>query len=148
MSISIIAENKKARRNYEILEKIEAGIELRGSEVKSLRDKQCQLKDAYVDVEKGQAFLFNVHISVYKASSYNNHEPERVRRLLLHKNEINWLLGLIQEKGLTCIPLKLYFKKGRAKVELAVARGKKLFDKRETIKKRDVNRELQRGIRR
>lgn len=142
MSISIITENKKARFDYEIVQTFEAGLVLMGSEVKSMRDKQMQLKDSYVSFRAGEAYLQNAHIAVYKASSYMNHEPERLRKLLLNRSELDKISTALREKGLQCIPLKVYFKKGKAKVELGLARGRKRHDKREAIKKRDVNREL------
>ena len=144
--ILIVAENRKARHEYEILKTYEAGLVLIGSEVKSLRERQMQLKDAYVSFRGSEAFLQNAHIAEYKASSYNNHIPERLRKLLLNRNELSHLESSIQEKGLTCVPLKVYFKNGKAKVELGLGRGKKLHDKRESIKKRDVNRELKRNL--
>lgn len=139
---ALIAENRKARFDYEIIQTYEAGMVLMGSEVKSIRDKQVQLKDSYVTFKGDEAFLQNAHIAVYKASSYNNHEPERHRKLLLNRNELTRIYNAIREKGLSCVPLRLYFKKGRAKVELALVRGKKAHDKRHDIKKRDVDREL------
>lgn len=148
MSILIIAENRKARHDYHIVETYEAGIVLTGSEVKSVRDKQLQLKDSYVSFIKDEAFLQNAHISEYKASSYNNHVPERLRKLLLNRNELNKIYGALREKGLTCVPLKAYFKKGRLKLEVALVKGKNTIDKRDTIKKRDVSRELRRNLQR
>lgn len=148
MGIKLIAENRKARFDYEVVETFEAGLVLRGSEVKSLRNGQCNLKDSYVAFMGEEAFLQNAHISVYKASSYNNHEPERLRKLLLNRAELNKIHGQLKTKGLTCVPLKIYFKKGKAKVEIALVRGKKKQDKRETIKKRVANREMERQIRR
>lgn len=147
MSILIVQENKKARFDYDILETFEAGLVLTGSEVKSLRDKAVQLKDSYVSFRGDEAFLQNAHIAEYKASSYNNHAPERLRKLLLNRNELDRIFGSMREKGLTCIPLKIYFKKGRAKVELALAKGRKAPDKREAIKTRDVKAQLQRTMR-
>ncbi len=147
MSIKIIAENKKAWFDYEILDKYEAGIVLQGSEVKSLRNNQCTLKDSYVAFRGHEAYLQNAHIAVYQASSYNNHEPERVRKLLLHHQELEKVYKAITEKGLTCVPLKMYFKKGIAKVELALARGKKKGDKRQAVKSREADREVQRSLR-
>lgn len=146
--IKIVTENKKAWFDYEILEKYEAGLALQGSEVKSLRVNSCTLKDAYVSFRGKEAFLQNAHIPVYSASSYNNHEPERLRKLLLHEHEIAKIHAATTEKGLSCIPLKIYFKKGRAKVEIALARGKKKGDKRQAIKSREADREVQRSIRR
>ena len=146
--ILVISENRKARFDYEIVETFEAGLVLQGSEVKSIRDRQCQLKDSYMTIINGEAFLQNAHIAVYKASSYNNHEPERLRKLLLKKREIERLNAFIREKGLTCVPLKLYFKRGKAKVELALVKGKKAIDKRDTIKKRDAALEMKRSMQR
>lgn len=143
--IMIVAENRKARHEYEILKTFEAGMSLMGSEVKSIRDRQIQLKDAYISFRGHEAFLQNAHIAVYKASSYNNHEPERLRKLLLTEKELIQIQSSLQEKGLTCVPLKVYFKRGRAKVEIALAKGKKIHDKRESIKKRDVSMELRRS---
>jgi SsrA-binding protein len=148
MGIKIVSENRKARFDFHILDRYEAGLELRGSEVKALRLGQCQLKDSYVDFHNNELFLINMHISEYKWSSYNNHAPERRRRLLLNRSEINKLYTAMKEKGFTCVPLKLYFKEGWAKVEIALAKGKKSFDKRDDIKKRDVSRNLAQTMRR
>lgn len=145
MSISIIQDNKQARFNYEIVETFEAGIVLMGSEVKSLRAKGVQLKDSYISFKGHEAFLQNAHINEYRASSYNGHAPERIRKLLLNLKEIEEISAAIKEKGLTCIPLKIYFKKNHVKVEIALAKGKKTHDKRESIKKRDVERQLRRS---
>ncbi len=147
MSILIIQDNKKARFDYEILETYEAGIVLTGSEVKSLRDKSVQLKDSYISFIKDEAYLQNAHISPYKASSYNNHSPERLRKLLLHKEELQKIFGKIKEKGLSCVPLKIFFKKGLVKLDIALVRGKKLHDKRETIKNRDAAKRLKNDLR-
>lgn len=147
MSIKIIADNKKARFDYIILDKYEAGLVLTGSEVKSLRAGQCQLKDSYVVFQGDEAFLQKAHISPYNASSYNNHEPERLRKLLLNKPELKRIYEALQEKGLTCVPLKIYFKKGYAKIEIALAKGKSKGDKRESSKTRDANREIDRQLR-
>jgi SsrA-binding protein len=144
MSILIIQENRSARHEYHIIETFEAGLVLTGSEVKSIRSKQIQLKDSYVSFKGHEAYLQNAHISEYKASSYNNHQPERLRKLLLNKNELDRIYGSLREKGLTCVPLKVYFKKGKIKVEIALVKGKKLHDKREAIKKRDVDNQLRR----
>ena len=146
--IKLVADNRKARFDYEVIETLEAGLALMGSEVKSLREGKCTLKDAYVSFQGAEAFLQNAHIPVYRPSSYNNHDPERLRKLLLHRSELLKVFSAIQEKGLTCIPLKVYLKSGRAKVQLGLARGKKRHDKRESTKTRDVNRELQRTLRR
>ena len=147
MSIKIITENKKAWFDYEVIEKFEAGLVLQGSEVKSLRTSQVNLKDAYVAFRGHEAFLQNAHINVYMASSYNNHEPERLRKLLLHEHELEKIHKAITEKGLSCVPLKMYFKKGRAKVEIALARGKKKGDKRQAVKSREADRDIQRALR-
>ncbi len=144
MSILIIQENKSARFDYHIIETFEAGLVLTGSEVKSIRARTMQLKDAYIAFKGKEAFLQNAHISEYKASSYNNHHPERLRKLLMHQHELNSIYDALREKGLTCVPLKIYFKKGRVKVELALVKGKKTHDKREAIKKRDVDNQLRR----
>ena len=148
MSIWIVQENRKARFDYEIIETFEAGLQLTGSEVKSLREKNLQLKDAYVSFRGNEAYLQNAHISEYRSSSYNNHEPERYRKLLLHRHELDEIFGSLREKGLTCVPLKVYFKKGRAKVELALVKGKKAHDKRQSIKTRDEKARLQQTMRR
>jgi SsrA-binding protein len=145
--IKIIAENRKARFNYTLTDTFEAGIALLGSEVKSLRNSSCQLQDSYVAFQNGEVVLYRANISQYKASSYNNHEPERIRKLLLNKNEINKIYSALEEKGMACVPTKMYFKKGFVKVEIALAKGKNRGDKRETVKKRDANRELQRTMR-
>ncbi len=148
MGIKIISENKKARFDYEILDTMEAGLVLMGSEVKSLRNGQVQLKDSYVGFRGHEAFLQKAHISEYKASSYNNHEPERPRKLLMHSSELVKLASQVQEKGLTCVPLKIYFKDGVAKIQIGIARGKKLGDKRASAKKRDAQREIESRVQR
>ena len=137
----LIASNKKAYHDYFVLQKLEAGIELTGTEVKSLRDGKANLKDSYVIVKGDQAFLLATHISPYSHGNLQNHEPERTRKLLLHKREIEKLHVQIVEKGLTIVPLRLYFKGSRVKVEIAVVRGKKQYDKRETEKRREADRE-------
>ena len=142
----IISENRKVRHDYEILEVFEAGLVLKGSEVKSLRLKQVTLKDSYVSFQGNEAFIQKMHINEYKQSGTHNHHPERIRKLLLHKNELHKLESQINEKGLTCVPLKIYFKNGVAKVELALVKGKKLHDKRESIKQRDAQRSLQKAM--
>jgi SsrA-binding protein len=147
MGIKIIAENRKARHEFHILETFEAGVVLRGSEIKSIRRNGCSIKESYVVFQGSELFMQQSHIPPYLASSYNNHEPERLRKLLLNKSEIDKIIAAVTEKGLSCVPLKVYFKKGFAKVEVAIVRGKKLHDKRESTKKRDVNRELARAIR-
>jgi len=137
----IICLNRKASFNYFFKELIEAGIALKGSEVKSVRDGKVNISDAYALDKNGEIFLINSHISSYKQSSYNDHNPTADRKLLLKKREINKIIGMINQEGLTVIPTKLYFKKGKAKLEIAIAKGKKLFDKRHTKKKRDWERE-------
>lgn len=147
MSILVIQDNKKARFDYEILEVFEAGIVLMGSEVKSLREKNIQLKDSYVSFSNGEAFLQNAHISPYQASSYNNHSPERLRKLLLNRKELNQLMGKVQERGLSLVPLKIFFKKGLVKLDIGLVRGKKAHDKRQTIKDRESNKALKQTMR-
>ena len=139
--IKIVCNNRKARFNYFFQELIEAGIVLKGSEVKSLRDGKSNISDAYATDNNGEIYLVNSHIPLYKESSYNNHNPRDMRKLLLNKREINKIIGKINRDGLTIIPTKVYFRKGKAKVELAIAKGKKLYDKRNVKKKRDWERE-------
>ena len=139
--IKVICNNRKASFNYFFQEFFEAGIVLKGSEIKSLRDGKANITDAYANDNNGDIYLINSHIPLYKQSSYNNHNPRDMRKLLLNKKEINKIIGIINRDGLTIIPTKLYFKKGKAKVELAVAKGKKLYDKRNVKKKRDWDRE-------
>lgn len=147
-NILLIQENKKAGFDYHIIETFEAGLALTGSEVKSLRDRNVQLKDSYVVFKGDEAFLQNAHISEYKSSSYNNHQPERLRKLLLHRKELAQIFGALTEKGLTCVPLKIYFKNGRAKLQIALVKGKKLHDKRESIKQRDSAAQVRASLRR
>ncbi|WP_413162673.1 SsrA-binding protein SmpB [Capilliphycus salinus ALCB114379] len=142
----IITDNRKARYLYELLETYQAGIELQGTEVKSIRAGRVNMQDGYALVRNGEAWLINVHISPYETSAYFNHEPRRTRKLLLHRKEINKLIGLVEQKGLTLVPTKMYFKNGLVKVEIAVGRGKKLHDKRETMKQRDDQRQMQRAL--
>ena len=137
----IICLNRKASFNYFFIELLEAGISLKGSEVKSLRDGKGSIADSYAVDINGELFLINCHIPLYRQSSYNNHDPKGDRKLLLNRKEINKLIGRINQDGLTLIPTKLYFVKGKVKVEIAVAKGKKLFDKRQVKKTRDWNRE-------
>ncbi|MEW6260372.1 MAG: SsrA-binding protein SmpB [Thermodesulfobacteriota bacterium] len=139
--VKLIAENRKARFNYTIEEEFEAGIVLKGTEVKSLRIGKVNLKDAYAKISNGEVFIYQLHIGEYPFAYYDNHEPLRVRKLLLHKREIKRLYGKVNEKGLTLVPLKMYFKNGKVKIVIALARGKQLFDKRESIKRRDMERE-------
>lgn len=143
-----IAVNRRARHEYHIEETFEAGIALLGSEVKALRQGKANLKDSYGRLEGNEVWLWNAHISPYGPASQFGHEPTRTRKLLLHRGEISRLNGKVKERGLTLIPLRLYFKNGRAKVELGLARGKKQHDKREAIKEREVRREMDRAIRR
>jgi SsrA-binding protein len=142
----LIASNKKAYHDYFILQKVEAGIELQGTEVKSLRDGRANLKDAYVTFKGGEAFLFGAHISPYTHGNRENHDPERTRKLLLHHREIEKLEAQVVEKGLTVVPLRLYFKGNHVKAEIAVVRGKKQYDKRETEKRREADRETQAAV--
>jgi SsrA-binding protein len=143
----VVATNRKAYHLYEILESYEAGLVLRGTEVKSLREGKAHFKDSYAHFEGGEAWLVGCHISPYHHGSDANHDPDRSRKLLLHRGELNRLLGKVQERGLTLVPLRLYFKNGRAKVELGLARGKKLHDKRRSIREREERRELDRAAR-
>ena len=145
--LKIISKNRKARFNYFFEEFYEAEIELRGSEVKTLRDGKANISESYAFDSNGEIFLVNSHIPSYKESSYNNHDPNRNRKLLLNKREINKLIGRINREGFTLIPTKLYFKKGKAKVEIAVSKGKREYDKRQTKKKRDWHRERARFFR-
>ena len=145
--LKIVSHNRKARFNYFFKEFYEAGIVLKSSEVKSLRDGKANISESYAFDDQGEIYLINSHIPSYKESSYNNHDPKRNRKLLLNKKEINKLMGRINIDGYTLIPTKLYFKKGKAKVEIAVAKGKKQYDKRHTKKKRDWDRERARYFR-
>ncbi len=143
----IIATNKTAGYRYDISEKIEAGIELRGTEVKSLRKNKLDLKDSFARVERGELILYNLHISPYFEGSYNNPDPRRPRRLLVHRKQIDRLMGLITQKGLTLVPVSVYFNAdNRAKLELAVGKGRKLYDQREKIKKKEVDRQLRKAV--
>ena len=143
---SVITANRKARHDYHIQESFEAGVVLKGSEIKSIRAGRVNLSDAYARPENGELWLYNSHIASYDAASYNTHEPKRPRKLLLHRKEIDDLAGKVTQKGLTLVPLKLYIKHGIAKIELGVAKGKKLYDKRETIARRDAEREMERAL--
>lgn len=145
--IQSIARNKRARFDYHILETFEAGLVLKGTEVKSLRDGRANISDAYGIIKDGEAYLLNLHISPYESRGYANHEPDRTRKLLLHRKEIRRLIGAVERQGLTLIPLELYFKKGMAKVALALGKGKQLHDKRDTARERDAAREIARAIR-
>jgi SsrA-binding protein len=148
MTIKTVATNKKAFHNYFIGERIEAGIALTGSEIKSIREGRVSLVDAYVRPEGGELWLLNMHIARYDPSSYMGHEPTRPRKLLLHRKQINGLAGKAAEKGLTLMATRLYLKGSIAKMEIALAKGKKLYDKRETITRREVDRELARTLKR
>lgn len=144
----VVATNRKARHDYEIVDTFECGIVLRGSEVKSLRDAQVQLKDAYADIRDGEVWLERVHIAPYSFAVGGGHDPERPRKLLLHRREIERLLIKVNEVGLTLIPLQIYFKEGKAKVELALAKGRRTYDKRQKIRERMEKREMDRARRR
>ena len=139
--IKIVCNNRKAKFNYFFQELLEAGIVLKGSEVKSLREGKANITDSYATDSRGEIYLFNSYIPSYKESSYNNHNPWDMRKLLLNRREINKVIGKINQEGLTVIPTKIYFKKGKAKVEIAISKGKKLYDKRHVKKKRDWQRE-------
>ena len=145
--IKIVCNNRKASFNYFFEDFLEAGIVLKGSEVKALRDGKANITDAYANDNNGEIYLINSHIPLYKQSSYNNHNPRDMRKLLLNKKEINKVIGKINRDGLTIVPTKLYFKKGKAKIEIAVAKGKKNFDKRHAKKTRDWNRDKARYFR-
>lgn len=144
---TVIARNKRARHDYHILDTWEAGLVLTGTEVKSLRDGKANLSDAYAVVNGGEVFLLNLHISPYERGNAFNHEPTRTRKLLLNRREIRKMIGAVERQGLTLIPLELYFRRGRAKVALALGKGKKLHDKRETTRARDAEREMARAVR-
>ncbi|MFW6049399.1 MAG: SsrA-binding protein SmpB [Candidatus Bipolaricaulota bacterium] len=143
---STVATNKRARRNYDFEEFYEAGIVLRGTEVKSLREGRCSLKDGYAAIKEEEAFLYNVHIARYKQGNRENHRPRRTRKLLLRKPEIKRLIGKIQQKGYSLIPLKVYFKNGYAKVKLGLGKGKKDYDKRQKIKEKDQRRRMEKQM--
>ena len=143
-----IATNRQARHRYHLLEKWECGLVLTGTEVKSLRGGKAQLKDGYAAVRDGEVWLYNVHIAPYPPATTENHEPERPRKLLMHRREIERLIGKTHEKGLTLVPTRLYFSDGRAKVQIALAKGKDVGDKRQAIKEREMKREMERAIRR
>ena len=142
----LIADNRKAFHDYHILETFEAGIALLGTEVKGIREGRANLRDSYARVDKGEVWLFNVHINPYTHRGYVDHDPKRKRRLLLHKYEIRKLIGKTVEKGLTLVPTRLYFKNGRVKVAIALARGKEAHDKRETLRRREVDRETRAAV--
>lgn len=140
--IKIVTDNRKARHEFFIVETYEAGMALQGTEVKSLRAGKANLQDAFARIENGEVFLYNMHISPYEQGNRFNHDPKRTRKLLMHKYEINKLFGKVREKGLTLVPLKVYFSRGRAKVELALAKGKRLYDKRDAQAEKDAKREM------
>jgi SsrA-binding protein len=142
-----VASNRLASHKYEFLDKLEAGLVLQGTEVKALRESGAQLKDGFAMIREGEVWLYNVHIPPYGPASRDNHEPERPRKLLLNRREIDRISGRTREKGLTLVPTRIYFKDSRAKVEIALARGKDHFDKRESLKKRDQQRDVQRALR-
>ena len=145
-SIKIIAKNRRARHNYHIVEQFEAGIVLRGTEVKSLRRGRASLQESYARVDGGEAYLINAHIEEYEAGNRFNHDPTRRRKLLMHRREIDRLIGRVDGRGLTLVPLKLYFRSGKAKVELALARGKKHYDRREKLASREAEREVKAAL--
>jgi len=147
-NFKVVATNRKASHEYFLLERIEAGIALQGSEIKSIRAGQISLAEAYIRVDGDQAWLEDAHIAPYEHAGIFNHEPRRPRKLLLHRKQIHQLWNQVRQKGVTIIPLRVYLKEGRAKVEIAVAKGKKLYDKRETIAKRDAEREIEQNFHR
>ena len=144
--IKIIAQNRKAHFNYFLSDFMEAGIELKGTEIKSLRVSGATIGDSYIIIRNGEAEIINMYIKPYDHGNLFNHDPLRNRKLLLHKKEISWLASKIKTEGYTIVPTKIYFRKGKAKVEIALGKGKKNYDKRETIKKRDIDRELAKGL--
>lgn len=146
--MEIVSTNKKARFNYEIIEKVEAGIVLKGTEVKSIRNRNVSIGESYAQIKDNEVFLHNLHISPYEQGNRENHDPIRVRKLLLHKREIKKLAAKVQQKGLSLVPLSIYLKKGKIKVELGIGRGKRLVDKREAIKKKTIEREIGRIVKR
>ena len=143
-TMKLVANNKKAYHDYFIEEKYECGIALHGTEVKSLRMGKCSIKEAFVRIENGEVYVYGMHVSPYEKGNIFNKDPLRVKKLLLHKQEINKLVGKIKEKGFTLVPLQVYFSNGRAKIEIGLARGKKLYDKRDDIAKKDQRRETER----
>lgn len=146
MGIKIISDNRKARFNYEILDQFEAGVVLLGTEVKSLREGKLNLNDSYALIHKSELVWLNANIAVYSHGNLNNHEPMRTRKLLVHRQEIRRLIGVTKEKGLTLVPLKVYWKKGKVKVEIGIGRGKKIHDKRHAIRDREWNRDKARVL--
>jgi SsrA-binding protein len=146
VAVKLIAENRKARHEYQLLERWEAGLVLTGTEVKSLRQGGASLQQAYADVREGEVWLVGAHIAEYGQGNVHNHDPDRERKLLMHRKEIESLYGKVRERGLTLVPTRMYFKDGRAKVELALARGKEQRDKRRDIAKRDADRQIERAL--
>ncbi len=146
--MEIVSTNKKARFNYEIIEKVEAGIVLKGTEVKSIRNRNVSIGESYAQIKDDEVFLHNLHISPYEQGNRENHDPIRVRKLLLHKREIKKLVAKTQQKGLSLVPLSIYLRKGKIKVELGIGRGKRLVDKREAMKKKTIEREIGRIVKR
>ena len=142
----LIAENRKARHDYHLSDFVEAGLVLTGTEVKSCRDGRANLRQSYAEIRDGEAWLIGAHISVYDQGNLNNHEPERARKLLLHRRQVDNLWEAVREKGMTLVPTRMYFKGGRAKVEIALAKGKDIHDKRADVVKRDADREIQRAL--
>ena len=142
----LIAENRKARHDYHLSDFVEAGLVLTGTEVKSCRDGRANLRQSYAEIRDGEAWLIGAHISVYDQGNLNNHEPERARKLLLHRRQVDNLWEAVREKGMTLVPTRMYFKGGRAKVEIALAKGKDVHDKRADVVKRDADREIQRAL--
>jgi SsrA-binding protein len=145
-AVRIVAQNKKVWHDYIVEETLEAGIVLVGTEVKSIRMSKVNLKDSYIVIKKGEAFLYNMHISPYEKGNIFNKDPMRTRKLLLHKKEISRLVGYVQQKGMTLVPIKVYFKRCRVKIEVGIAKGKKTYDKRQDIAKRDAKREIERKL--
>ncbi len=148
MAIKVVTNNRKAYHNFTVEDSLEAGLALTGTEIKSIRDGKVNLNDAYVKPEGGELWLLNAYIARYDPGSYMSHEPTRNRRLLMHRKQINLLTGRVQERGLTIVPLKIYLKDGLAKLEIALGKGKKLYDKREAIAERDSDREIDRAVKR
>jgi SsrA-binding protein len=148
LAIKVIATNRKAYHNYFILEGFEAGIALTGTEIKSVREGRISLNEAYIRPENGELYLTGAHIARYEPGSYMSHEPTRERKLLMHRKEINLIISRVKERGLTLMPIKVYLKNGKAKLEVALAKGKKLYDKREAIAERESDRELERAVKR
>ena len=142
----LIADNRKARHDFHLLEEFEAGLVLRGTEVKAMREGRANLRDSYCRVEGGEAFLLGAHVGQYSHGGYASHDPVRPRKLLLHQDELRKLLGKTTERGMTIVPLRMYFKNGRAKLRIALAKGKKTYDKRETIKRREAERETRAAV--